>query len=169
MTPNKVYRDSAPQCVVGRNMGRFLCSFYDSHTQYLCVGSTAPSLDILLLAKKPYSDNIKDNKTETFTSFSFYADHFSYTPIFRHPYFPTHMFRQLGLYSDIPMFWHPYITTPLCSDNWTYIPIPLCSETPIFRHSYVPTPLKSLQVFWGCFPPKLSKCAKQPLAIGSRL
>ena len=33
-------------------MGRFLCSFYVSRTQrlYLCVGSTAPSIDILLFA-----------------------------------------------------------------------------------------------------------------------
>ena len=33
-------------------MGRFLCSFCDSRTQrlYLCVDSTAPSLDILLFA-----------------------------------------------------------------------------------------------------------------------
>ena len=49
---NKVYRDSETQCIVGRNGGRFLCSFYDSRTQrlYLCVGSTAPSRDILLFA-----------------------------------------------------------------------------------------------------------------------
>ena len=49
---HKVYRDSEPQCVVGKNMGRFLSSFYDLRTQclYLCVGSTAPSLGILLFA-----------------------------------------------------------------------------------------------------------------------
>ena len=47
---HKGYRYSEPQCVVGRNMWRFLCSFYESCTQglYLCVGSTVPSLDILL-------------------------------------------------------------------------------------------------------------------------
>ena len=58
--PNKVYHDSEPQCVVGRQMGQlamqcmlivllFSCK---SRTHipyiYLCVGSTAPSLDILL-------------------------------------------------------------------------------------------------------------------------
>ena len=48
----KVYHDSETQCIVERNMGQFQCSFYDSRKQclYLCVGSTAPSLDILLLA-----------------------------------------------------------------------------------------------------------------------
>ena len=34
----KVYRDSEPQCIVGRNMGQFLCSSYDSRTQYLTFG-----------------------------------------------------------------------------------------------------------------------------------
>ena len=49
---HKVYRDSETHCIVGRNMGRLLCSLYDSRTQrlYLCVRSTAPSLDILLFA-----------------------------------------------------------------------------------------------------------------------
>ena len=36
----------------GKEYGWFLCNFYDLRTQrlYLCVGSTAPSLDILLFA-----------------------------------------------------------------------------------------------------------------------
>ena len=32
---NKVYRDSEKQCIVGRNMGRFLSSFNNSRTQRL--------------------------------------------------------------------------------------------------------------------------------------
>ena len=35
----KVYRDSEPQCVMGRHRG---------HSLFLCVGSIAPSLDISL-------------------------------------------------------------------------------------------------------------------------
>ena len=53
---HKVYHDSELQCVVERHMGQFAmrcmlsCMTRATHRPYLCVGSTAPSLDILLFA-----------------------------------------------------------------------------------------------------------------------
>ena len=57
LAPNhRVYLDSEPQCIMGKD-GAFATTAYadmhNVHTNglYLCVGSTAPSLGILLFAK----------------------------------------------------------------------------------------------------------------------